>query len=104
MRVLAICRISATSPLVRQAADQTLRVALLYSCATSNQIYKQLASESDVILYRGAPYHQSQYAYGLNIHVGPVAGWLPPRAPGSTVGSPLSGKIKAMLYAWMTKS
>jgi hypothetical protein len=68
---------------VATAEDRTFRVALLYSCATSNGIYKQLASESDVILYRGAPYHQSQYAYGLSIHVGPVAGWLPPRVPGS---------------------
>ena len=61
--------------------ERKLRVALLYSCATGNEIYRQLASDSDVILYRGAPYHQSQYAYGLSIHVGPVAGWRPPRAP-----------------------
>jgi len=60
--------------------ERKQRVALLYSCATANAIYKQLACESDVILYRGAPYHQFQYAYGLDIHVGPVAGWRAPRA------------------------
>lgn len=55
--------------------------ALLYSCATGNDIYKKLAQTSKVILYRGAPYNQDQYAYGLDIHVGPVAGWQPPLAP-----------------------
>jgi hypothetical protein len=64
-----------------------LRVALLYSCATGNELYKKLALDSDVVLYRGAPYHQSQYAYGLTIPVGPVAGWLPPR--GSDAPKPL---------------
>lgn len=89
---------------IATAEGQTLRVALLYSCATSNEIYKRIASESDVILYRGAPYHQSQYAYGLSIHVGPVTGWLPPRAPGSTRrGLDLLRRAKAV-YVWLTKS
>ena len=55
--------------------------ALLYSCATENEIYRKLAETSKVILYRGAPYHQDQFAYGLDIHVGPVAGWQPPLVP-----------------------
>lgn len=66
---------------VATAGDERLRVALLYSCATANDIYRQLAITSDFILYRGAPYHQEQYAYGLTIHVGPVTGWQPPAAP-----------------------
>jgi hypothetical protein len=66
---------------VATAGGEQLAVALLYSCATANEIYRKLADSSDVILYRGAPYHQDQYAYGLEIHVGPVSGWQPPLAP-----------------------
>jgi hypothetical protein len=61
--------------------NERLGVALLYSCATANDIYRELSETSDVILYRGAPYHQDQYAYGLKLHVGPVTGWQPPLAP-----------------------
>lgn len=57
-----------------------LRITLLYSCATENRIYRELAQESDIILYRGSPYYQDQYAYGLSIHIGPVTGWQPPIA------------------------
>jgi hypothetical protein len=63
------------------ADGESLRAALLFSCATDNAIYRKLAETCDAILYRGPPYHQDQYAYGLKVHVGPVAGWLPPRAP-----------------------
>jgi hypothetical protein len=62
-------------------------VALLYSCATANEIYRQLAESAKVILYRGAPYHQDQYAYGLNIYVGSVNGWQPPIAPNRSLES-----------------
>lgn len=61
--------------------EEQFGVALLYSCATENEIYRKLAQISKVILYRGAPYHQDQFAYGLDIHVGPVAGWQPPLVP-----------------------
>jgi hypothetical protein len=57
-----------------------LNVALLYSCGTDNSIYRMLAEKCDVILYRGAPYHQESFAYGISVHVGPVLGWQPPRA------------------------
>lgn len=67
---------------VRASAGETeLGIALLYSCATANEVYRKLAKDNDVILYRGAPYHQQLYAYGIDAHVGPVAGWQPPRAP-----------------------
>ena len=62
-------------------ANSRLSVALLYSCATSNEVYRELASKTDVILYRGSPYHQASFACGVAVHVGPVAGWQPPRAP-----------------------
>jgi len=64
------------------SADSRLTVALLYSCATDNGLYRKLAETCDAILYIGAPYHQAQYAYGINVHVGPVLGWQPPPAPG----------------------
>lgn len=54
-------------------------VALLYSCGTDNSIYRMLAEKCDAILYRGAPYRQESYAYGISVHVGPVLGWQPPR-------------------------
>jgi hypothetical protein len=55
-----------------------LSVALLYSCATQNAKYRELAQTCDVILYRGAPYRLEEFARGINVHVGPVAGWQPP--------------------------
>lgn len=65
--------------LVKGVRDQeSVSVALLYSCATSNDLYKALAEGNDVILYRGPPFHQASYAYGISKHVGPVLGWLPP--------------------------
>jgi hypothetical protein len=57
-----------------------LNVALLYSCATDNRIYRMLAEKCEAILYRGAPYHQDSFAHGISVHVGPVLGWQPPRA------------------------
>ncbi len=66
---------------VATADGERHSVSLLYSCATENAMYRKLAETSDAILYRGAPYRQEQYAYGLAIHVGPVAGWQPPLAP-----------------------
>ncbi|MBB6186665.1 hypothetical protein [Rhodanobacter sp. MP7CTX1] len=60
------------------SGPQKLRIALLYSCATDNELYRELAQEVDAILYRGSPYHQHQFAYGISVHVGPVTGWQPP--------------------------
>lgn len=62
--------------------EEKLRVALLYSCATDNALYRELASQVDAIVYTGPPYHQEQYAFGIDVHVGPVAGWQPPKAHG----------------------
>lgn len=69
MRVVASCK------------GISFGVALLYSCATDNSIYRELAVESLAILYRGAPYKQAQYTQGVDVHVGPVLGWQPPVAP-----------------------
>lgn len=40
---------------VATAGGQSFGAALLYSCATSNEIYRQLAETYSAILYRGAP-------------------------------------------------
>lgn len=61
------------------ADDRSFSVALLYSCATDNAIYRELAGKCDAVLYRGAPYNQDGYAYGIKVHVGPVTGWQPPK-------------------------
>jgi hypothetical protein len=66
---------------VASSGGEKFGAALLYICATENKIYRKLAETSNVILYRGAPYKQEQFAYGLDIHVGPVTGWQPPLAP-----------------------
>ena len=57
---------------------QNIGIALLYSCATNNEIYKELEKTCDYILYQGAPYRQSSYAWGVKKHVGPLNAWLPP--------------------------
>jgi hypothetical protein len=60
--------------------EKRFGVALLYSCGTDNSLYRMLAEKCDAVLYRGAPYRQESYAYGIPVHVGPVLGWQPPRA------------------------
>jgi hypothetical protein len=70
---------------VAKADGKQFCAALLFSCATDNGIYRKLAETCEAILYRGAPYNQQQYAYGIDVHVGPVVGWLPPQAPGRRI-------------------
>ena len=64
---------------VASHGEKRFGVAILYSCATENSLYRMLAEKCDAILYRGAPYQQDSYAYGIPVHVGPVLGWQPPR-------------------------
>ena len=66
---------------VASHGEKRFGVALLYSCGTDNSLYRMLAEKCDPILYRGAPYQQESYAYGISVHVGPVLGWQPPRVP-----------------------
>ncbi|WP_278389096.1 hypothetical protein [Pseudomonas oryzihabitans] len=63
---------------IGKCRGEELRVALLYSCATDNDLYQSFAKECHAILYRGGPYKQDQFARGVKVHVGPVAGWRPP--------------------------
>ncbi|MDE2419696.1 MAG: hypothetical protein KGO49_00745 [Gammaproteobacteria bacterium] len=53
-------------------ANFTHRIAVLYSCGTSNQTYKKLEQQVDHIFYNGQPYHVSEYAYGIGKPVSPV--------------------------------
>lgn len=60
------------------SGDRKMRVSLLYSCATSNEVYKELDSSSQFILYMGAPDNQEAYTYGIRAHVGPIDTWKLP--------------------------
>jgi hypothetical protein len=57
---------------------KNISIALLYSCATDNRIYKELEKTCDYILYQGASYRQSSYAHVVKKHVGPLNAWLVP--------------------------
>ena len=65
---------------VASHGEKLFGVALLYSCATDNNVYRMLAEKCEAILYRGAPYKQESFAYDIPVHVGPVLGWAPPGA------------------------
>jgi hypothetical protein len=65
---------------VASCGEKRFGVALLYSCGTANELYRMLAEKCTAILYRGAPYMQESFAYGIAVHVGPVLGWQPPLA------------------------
>lgn len=52
-----------------QKADITKSIAILYSCATDNKIYKKLDKEVDLILLNGRFYHLESYAYGISTPV-----------------------------------
>ncbi len=67
---------------IARSGSQELHVGFLFTCATYNRIYRELAQSCTAILYLGPPDNQKAFTDGINIHVGPVAGWQPPRAPG----------------------
>lgn len=60
---------------VAERGGQQHRVALLYSSATDNVVYRSLATRVDHIFFNGQPYHVEQYAYGVTKPVGPVSGF-----------------------------
>lgn len=64
---------------IGKSGTQEIKIALIYSCATENDIYRELAKDCSAILYRGGPYMQNSFAYGIDAYVGPAAGWQPPR-------------------------
>ena len=73
------------------------QISLLYSCATENAIYKMLTQTSDIILYKGSPYHQKSYAFGIAKHVGPVSGW---QSPTPKVNTLEKKQISSPVWTW----
>ncbi|WP_053183728.1 YaaC family protein [Pseudomonas thivervalensis] len=51
--------------------------AVLYSSATSNSVYKQLAGEVSVIFFNGQPYMVESFAMGISIPVKPIDDFQP---------------------------
>ncbi|MBO7928018.1 hypothetical protein J5X91_17395 [Pseudoalteromonas sp. K222D] len=58
--------------------NREIKVALLYTCATGNDIYKKLDKSCNFILYQGAHYHQDSYALGTTASVLPLNAWIAP--------------------------
>ncbi len=46
-------------------AGSVRRVALIYSSATDNKVYRSLAERVDQIYFQGQPYHLEQFAHGI---------------------------------------
>lgn len=67
---------------IARGGGTEIHVGLLFSCATDPEIYRELAKSCTAILYLGPPDRQKEFTQGINVRVGPVAGWQPPRAPG----------------------
>ena len=72
------------------------KIALLYTSATANAVYKRLDGAVEHIFTNGALYHIEQYAYGISTPVAPVAdffpilvGWNKQIAPGVTAQLPV---------------
>jgi hypothetical protein len=49
------------------------RIALLYSCATDNAVYKAAAQQAEHIFFNSEPYKLESFAYGLDKPVGPAS-------------------------------
>jgi hypothetical protein len=49
------------------------RIAVLYTPATANDVYKRAATQVEHIFFNGAPYMVESYAYGVDKPVGPVS-------------------------------
>ena len=56
-----------------------IKVALLYSCSSSNKLYKYLSESFDYILYQGSFYKQKDYTYNVDTIIRPLNAWLVPK-------------------------
>lgn len=81
------------------SGEERLNVALLFSCATDNKLYRKFAEDCVAILYLGAPYNQADYAYDIDVHVGPVSGWRPPKPSSATKVTSL--EVFRHVIAWL---
>ncbi|MCX5538123.1 hypothetical protein M3A49_01190 [Paraburkholderia sp. CNPSo 3076] len=81
---------------IARSGDAEMHFGLLFSCATDNEIYRELAQSCAAILYLESPENQAAFAYGIDVHVGPVAAWQPPQAP-----TPTRVSFLARCKSWM---
>lgn len=58
--------------------QRNIKVALLYSCATSRETYLALESTCDYILFQSASYSIKEFTHGLTKEVQPLSAWLVP--------------------------
>lgn len=58
--------------------QRNIKVALLYSCATSRDTYLALESTCDYILFQSASYRIKEFTQGLIKEVQPLSAWLIP--------------------------
>ncbi|EGR0144026.1 hypothetical protein FPT16_18105 [Vibrio cholerae] len=58
--------------------DKEIKVALLFSCASSNVLYKKLDETHQYIIYQGHQYKQSSFARGVKAEVRPLSAWIAP--------------------------
>lgn len=56
---------------------ESIKIALLYSCASSRQLYEKLSIDCDAILFHGAAYHMKEYV-GAVENVYPLNAWIAP--------------------------
>lgn len=86
-----------TMKVIARSGATELHVGLLFSCATDNKIYRELAQSCTAILYLESPNNQESYTQGVDIHVGPVAAWQPPNAPARSAGNRLAAYCRTAL-------
>jgi len=58
--------------------EKILKVALLFSCASSNKLYKKLEIDHEYILYQGSQYKQASFARGIKAEVRSLSAWIAP--------------------------
>lgn len=62
---------------IARKKEKTIKIALLYSCASSRDLYENLSVDCDFILFHGAAYHMQEYA-GAVENVYPLNAWITP--------------------------
>lgn len=56
---------------------KVIKIALLYSCASSRELYAKLNKDCDVIIFHGAAYRMKEYT-GMIDNVYPLNAWITP--------------------------
>lgn len=62
-----------------QKDSKEIKVALLFSCASSRSLYKKLDETYQYIIYQGEQYKQSSFAHGIKAQVRPLSAWIAPK-------------------------